>query len=134
MEKQQQQRLTPKQVIARIISVIVCAFGLAACISSLTLQTEEMGTFMASATWFSGLGAAVAASATYAATCRGREGKSYTFVAVIIIVGLAVPLFFYEWSHLYPMEIVYVTLVALAVQAILALVYRYLLIREDPEA
>ena len=48
-------RLSARQILTRIISVIVAGVGGSACGFSLLMQVQEIGTIIASITWFSGL-------------------------------------------------------------------------------
>lgn len=77
-------RLSARQILTRIISVIVAGVGGSACGFSLLMQVQEIGTIIASITWFSGLLAVVFALAGYAVSCDPGKGKSYIPLAVVI--------------------------------------------------
>ena len=126
--------LTAKQVIVRILSVLVCGVGAAACVYSLSLQVEEVGTMMASMTWFSGLGAVVLALAGYAVTCDPGKGKSRVPLAACCIVVLAAVFAVLALTYLYDMLVVNIALCAAAVQAIVLVVYHFILKSEDSDA
>lgn len=126
--------VTLTQIITRTICVIVCAIGASACIFSLTLQVEEIGTTMSSIVWFSGLFAVVVACGGYAASCKPREGSSWIIPALIGVVGGAGIALQWELMYLRSYEVAYFALVAFAVCAVWCLIYRQILKHEDPDA
>ena len=126
-------RLTPKQVITRAISIIVCGVGAAACGYSLTMQVAEVGNITASVTWFSGLFAVVFALAGYAVTCE-PDKRSYIPFAVVCILALAVCGAVFERLYLYTDMVIMIALIAAAVQCVVLVIYHFLLKREDPDA
>lgn len=127
-------KLTPTQIFTRILSVIVCGVGASACVFSLSLQIEEIGTTMSSLVWFSGLAGVVAACAGYAAACEPRKGNSWIIPAVVVGVIIAGVALMLELRYLRPYNVVFVALAALAVEAVWLLVYRQVLKRKDPYA
>lgn len=127
-------KVTLTQIITRTICVIACAIGASACVFSLTLQVEEIGTTMSSVVWFSGLFAVVVACGGYAAACNPRQGNSWILPAVIGVVGGAGIALQYELMYLRSYEVAYVALVAFAVCALWLIVYRQILKYQDPDA
>ena len=127
-------KVTPLQILTRTICVVVCAIGASACVFSLSLQIEEIGTTMSSVVWFSGLFAVVAACGGYAAACNPRQGNSWIIPAVIGVVGGGGIALQYELLYLRSYEVVFVALVAFAVCVVWLLVYRQILKRQDPDA
>lgn len=127
-------RLTKKQVLTRIISVIVAGIGGSACGFSLLIQVQEIGTLIASITWFSGLIAVVFALAGYAVSCDPGRGKSYIPVAVCIGAVLVVTGTVLARIFLYTHVVIYIALIAAAVEGVVLIVYHFILKREDPEA
>lgn len=126
--------LTRKQVLTRIISMLVCAVGVSACAYSLTMQVREIGTMMSSITWFSGLFAVVFAIAGYAVTCDiGRE-KNYVRPAVLGIVLLSICCIVFSQLLLYTTQVIVVALIAAAIQLVVLVAYHFALKREDPDA
>ena len=126
-------RLSARQILTRIISVIVAGVGGSACGFSLLMQVQEIGTIIASITWFSGLLAVVFALAGYAVSCDPGKGKSYIPLAVVIgavlvITGSALARI-YLYAHM-----VIVALIAAAVEGVVLIIYHFILKREDPEA
>ena len=132
MENETKYRLTPKQVVARIISVIVCGIGASSCFFSVTLQMEEVGTTIARVVWFAGLGCAVAACAGYAASCDPGKGKSWKVVAVICAFLVAAGVYHHFLEDLYAIQVAYIALVALAVEALWLVIYHFILKFQDP--
>lgn len=130
---EQTKPLTAKQVITRIISVIVCGVGASACGYSLTLQVAETGNFISSVTWFSGLFAVVFAIAGYAVTCNPGQ-KSYVPVAATIILILAIVGSALSRIFLYVGAVITSALIAAAIQCIVLIFYHFMLKREDPDA
>ena len=126
--------LTFKQVAVRILSVLVCGIGAAGCAYSLSLQVQEVGTMMASLTWFSSLGAAVLAIAGYASTCDPGRGKSRVAAAVVVIALVGAVGVVLEKVYLYDMEVIELSVVAGLFQTVVLVVYHFLLKREDPDA
>ena len=127
-------RLSKRQILTRIISVIVAGIGGSACGFSLLMQVQEIGTIIASITWFSGLSAVVFALAGYAVSCDPGKGKSYIPLAVVIggilvIVG-AVLARMYLYAHI----VIIIALIAAAVEGVVLIIYHFILKREDPEA
>ncbi len=125
--------LTTKQVLTRIISVLVCSVGASACGYSLTLQVAETGNIISSITWFSGLFAVVFAIAGYAVTCNPGQ-KSYVPVAATIILILAIVGAALSRIYLYVDAVILCALVAAAIQCVVLVVYHFILKREDPDA
>lgn len=127
-------RLSKRQILTRIISVIVAGIGGSACGFSLLMQVQEIGTVIASVTWFSGLSAVVFALAGYAVSCDPGKGKSYIPLAVVIgailvITGAALARM-YLCAHM----VIAIALIAAAVEGIVLIIYHFILKREDPEA
>lgn len=127
-------RLSKRQILTRIISVIVAGIGGSACGFSLLMQVQEIGTIIASITWFSGLSAVVFALAGYAVSCDPGKGKSYIPLAVVIggilvIVGAAL-----ARMYLYAHIVIIIALIAAAVEGVVLIIYHFILKREDPEA
>ncbi len=127
-------RLSKRQILTRIISVIVAGIGGSACGFSLLMQVQEIGTIIASITWFSGLSAVVFALAGYAVSCDPGKGKSYIPLAVVIggilvIVGAVL-----ARMHLYAHIVIIIALIAAAVEGVVLIIYHFILKREDPEA
>lgn len=127
-------RLKKRQVLTRIVSVIVASIGGAGCGYSLLLQVEEIGTVIASVTWFSGMAALVLALAGYAVSCDPGKGKSYVRPAVIVGVVLVLAGSYLAALYLNVFTVIAISLIAAAVQGIVLIIYHYILKREDPQA
>lgn len=127
-------RLSKRQILTRIISVIVAGIGGSACGFSLLMQVQEIGTIIASITWFSGLSAVVFALAGYAVSCDPGKGKSYIPLAVVIGGILVVVGTTLARVYLYAHIIIIIALIAAAVEAVVLIIYHFILKREDPEA
>lgn len=126
--------LTPKQIIVRIISVIVCGVGVSVCLFSLTLQVAEVGTMLASVMWFAGLAAVVTALAGYTVTCDPGKKKGYVPLAVVCVFVIAGALVVLEKLYLYDYNVIFVALVAFGIQAVVLIVYHFILKAQDPYA
>lgn len=126
--------LTPKQVVTRIISVIVCGVGVSACAYSLTIQVAEVGAMMASVVWFSGLGAVVAALAGYTVTCDPGKKRGYVPLATVCVLAIGGVLVVLEKLYLYDFNVVVIALIALAVQVVVLVAYHFVLKAQDPDA
>ena len=127
-------RLSARQILTRIISVIVAGVGGSACGFSLLMQVQEIGTVIASITWFSGLSAVVFALAGYAVSCDPGKGKTYIPLAVgigaiLVITGSALARI-YLYAHI----VIIIALIAAAIEGIVLIIYHFILKREDPEA
>lgn len=127
-------KVSPIQILTRTLCVVVCAIGASACVYSLTLQIEEIGTTMSSVVWFSGLFAVVAACGGYAAACNPRQGSSWIVPAVIGVVGGAGIALQYELMYMRSHDVVFFALAAFAVCVVWLLIYRQILKRQDPDA
>lgn len=127
-------RLSARQILTRIISVIVAGVGGSACGFSLLMQVQEIGTLIASITWFSGLSAVVFALAGYAASCDPGKGKSYIPLAVCIGAVLVVTGSVLARIYLYAHMVIVIALIAAAVEGVVLIIYHFVLKREDPEA
>lgn len=127
-------RLSKRQVLTRIISVIVASVGGSACGYSLLLQVQEIGTFVASLTWFSGLAAVVFALAGYAVSCDPGKGKSYIPVAVIVGGILVVAGTTLAKLYLYVHMVIIIALIAAFIEGVVLIIYHFILKREDPQA
>lgn len=127
-------KVTFTQVLTRTICVLACAVGASACVFSLTLQVEEIGTTMSSIVWFSGLFAVVVACGGYAAACNPRQNNSWLVPAVIGVVGGAGIALDLELSYLRSYEVAYVALIAFAICAVWLIIYRQILKKQDPDA
>lgn len=127
-------RLTKKQIITRVISVVVAGIGGGACGFSLTLQVAEIGTIIASLTWFSGLFAVVFALAGYAVSCDPGKGKSQVPLASTLIVAITIAAAVLARIFLYAQIVIYIALGAAAVECVILVIYHILLKREDPDA
>lgn len=127
-------RLSPRQVLTRIISVIIAGVGGSACGYSLLLQVQEIGTIIASITWFSGLAAVVFALAGYAVSCDPGKGKSYIPIAVICGVVLVVVGTALMKIYLYVHMVIIIALIAALIEGIVLIYYHFALKREDPDA
>ncbi len=125
--------LTPRQIIVRIISIIVCGVGASACGYSLTMQVIEVGNVTASITWFSGLFAVVFALGAYAVTTdpstRSHIPLAATIVLILATVGAVLSRMF-----LYVDIVIKIALAASAVQLVVLVLYHFALKREDPDA
>lgn len=128
-----EERLTPKQVIVRAISILVCGVGASACGYSLTMQVAEVGNITASVTWFSGLFAVVFALAGYAVTCEPSK-KSYIPLATTCVLTLAVVGAVLARLYLYVDMVIYIALIAAAIQGVVLIIFHFMLKREDPDA
>ena len=126
--------LQPKQVLIRIVSVIICGVGASACGYSLTLQVAEVGNITTSITWFSGLFAVVFALAGYAVSCDPGKGKSFIVPSAIIVIALAIAGTILAHMFLYAGIVIYIALVAAAIEVVFLVVYHFILKREDPDA
>lgn len=127
-------RLSARQILTRIISVIVAGVGGSACGFSLLMQVQEIGTIIASITWFSGLLAVVFALSGYAVSCDPGKGKSYIPLAVIIGAVLVITGSALARIYLYAHMVIVIALIAAAVEGVVLIIYHFILKREDPEA
>ena len=127
-------RLSARQVLTRIISVIVAGVGGSACGFSLLMQVQEIGTVIASITWFSGLSAVVFALAGYAVSCDPGKGKTYIPLAVVIGAILVITGSALASIYLYAHIVIIIALIAAAIEGIVLIIYHFILKREDPEA
>lgn len=127
-------RLSARQILTRIISVIVAGVGGSACGFSLLMQVQEIGTVIASITWFSGLSAVVFALAGYAVSCDPGKGKTYIPFAVVIGAILVITGSALARIYLYAHIVIIIALIAAAIEGIVLIVYHFILKREDPEA
>jgi hypothetical protein len=126
--------LKAHQVIIRILAIIVCGIAAGGCAYSLTLQVQEVGTLMASLTWFSSLLAAVFAMAGYASSCDPGKGKSYVAFAVVCIAIIGAITVVIEKMYLYDIMVINISLVAAVFMGIVLIIYHYILKHEDPDA
>lgn len=127
-------RLSARQILTRIISVIVAGVGGSACGFSLLMQVQEIGTVIASITWFSGLSAVVFALAGYAVSCDPGKGKTYIPLAVVIGAILVITGSALARIYLYAHIVIIIALIAAAIEGIVLIVYHFILKCEDPEA
>ena len=127
-------RLSARQILTRIISVIVAGVGGSACGFSLLMQVQEIGTIIASITWFSGLLAVVFALAGCAVSCDPGKGKSYIPLAVVIGAVLVITGSALARIYLYAHMVIVIALIAAAVEGVVLIIYHFILKREDPEA
>lgn len=127
-------RLSARQILTRIISVIVAGVGGSACGFSLLMQVQEIGTIIASITWFSGLLAVVFALSGYAVSCDPGKGKSYIPRAVVIGAVLVITGSALARIYLYAHMVIVIALIAAAVEGVVLIIYHFILKREDPEA
>lgn len=127
-------RLSARQILTRIISVIVAGVGGSACGFSLLMQVQEIGTIIASITWFSGTLAVVFALAGYAVSCDPGKGKSYIPLAVVIGAVLVITGSALARIYLYAHMVIVIALIAAAVEGVVLIIYHFILKREDPEA
>ena len=127
-------RLSARQILTRIISVIVAGVGGSACGFSLLMQVQEIGTIIASITWFSGLLAVVFALSGYAVSCDPGKGKSYIPLAVVIGAVLVITGSALARIYLYAHMVSVIALIAAAVEGVVLIIYHFILKREDPEA
>ena len=127
-------RLSARQILTRIISVIVAGVGGSACGFSLLMQVQEIGTIIASITWFSGLLAVVFALAGYPVSCDPGKGKSYIPLAVVIGAVLVITGSALARIYLYAHMVIVIALIAAAVEGVVLIIYHFILKREDPEA
>ena len=127
-------RLSARQILTRIISVIVAGVGGSACGFSLLMQVQEIGTVIASITWFSGLSAVVFALAGYAVSCDPGKGKTYIPLAVVIGAILVITGSALARIYLYAHIVIIIALIAATIEGIVLIIYHFILKREDPEA
>lgn len=127
-------RLSARQILTRIISVIVAGVGGSACGFSLLMQVQEIETIIASITWFSGLLAVVFALSGYAVSCDPGKGKSYIPLAVVIGAVLVITGSALARIYLYAHMVIVIALIAAAVEGVVLIIYHFILKREDPEA
>lgn len=127
-------RLSARQILTRIISVIVAGVGGSACGFSLLMQVQEIGTIIASITWFSGWLAVVFALSGYAVSCDPGKGKSYIPLAVVIGAVLVITGSALARIYLYAHMVIVIALIAAAVEGVVLIIYHFILKREDPEA
>ena len=127
-------RLSARQILTRIISGIVAGVGGSACGFSLLMQVQEIGTVIASITWFSGLSAVVFALAGYAVSCDPGKGKTYIPLAVVIGAILVIAGSALARIYLYAHIVIIIALIAAAIEGIVLIIYHFILKREDPEA
>ena len=111
-------RLSARQILTRIISVIVAGVGGSACGFSLLMQVQEIGTVIASITWFSGLSAVVFALAGYAVSCDPGKGKTYIPLAVVIGAILVITGSALARIYLYAHIVIIIALIAAAIEGI----------------
>lgn len=126
--------LTFKQIAMRIISVVVCGIGVAACVYSLTMQVAEVGAVMASIVWFAGLAAVVASLAGYVVTCDPGKRRGYAPLAAICILVIGAAGVVLEKIYLYDVAVALMALAGLGVEAVLLIIYHYVLKAQDPDA
>lgn len=127
-------RLSARQILTRIISVIVAGVGGSACGFSLLMQVQEIGTVIASITWFSGLSAVVFALAGYAVSCDPGKGKTYIPLAVVIGAILVITGSALARIYLYAHVVIIIALIAAAIEGVVLIIYHFILKREDSEA
>ena len=127
------EKLGAFQLALRIVSVIVCGIGCAACAQSLSLQIADVGSLVASVCWFSGLGTVTVAVGGYVVTCSPRRVNAVP-VAVVAIAAIAVLVFWMEHSYLWTQAIVALTLAVLVVEICMLVICHKILKREDPQA
>lgn len=102
--------------------------------SAFSWQVQEIGTVIASITWFSGLSAVVFALAGYAVSCDPGQGQDLYSACCR------------HWGnpchhgsalariYLYAHIVIIIALIAAAIEGIVLIVYHFILKREDPEA
>ncbi len=129
-----EEHITIKQVLLRILSVIVAAIGVAACARSLAQQTTSTGDITVTAAWFAGLLALAAACAGYACTTTPHGKKNWVIPSVIIGIILCVAIIYYEVNNLYIEQTIIISAIALIVQAIVLVIYHFILRAQDPDA
>ena len=78
------------------------------------MQVQEIGTIIASITWFSGLLAVVFALAGYAVSCDPGKGKSYIPLAVVIGAVLVITGSALARIYLYAHMVIVIALIAAA--------------------
>lgn len=127
-------RLKKRQVLTRIVSVLVAGIGGSACVFSLLMQVQEIGTLVASAVWFSGLAAVVFALAGYAVSCDPGRGNAHIPTAVAVGIVLVVAGSILARMYLYAHVVIAIALAAAAVEGVVLIIYHFVLKREDPEA
>ena len=115
-------RLSARQILTRTISVIVAGVGGSACGFSLLMQVQEIGTIIASITWFSGLLAVVFALAGYAVSCDPGKGKSYIPLAVVIGAVLVITGSALARIYLYAHMVIVIALIAAAVEGVVLII------------
>ncbi|PWL77454.1 MAG: hypothetical protein DBY20_08765 [Coriobacteriia bacterium] len=98
------------------------------------MQVQEIGTVIASITWFSGLSAVVFALAGYAVSCDPGKGKTYIPLAVVIGAILVITGSALARIYLYAHIVIIIALIAAAIEGIVLIIYHFILKREDPEA
>lgn len=127
------EKLSAKQVLLRLLSVVACGMGAAACVFSLSLQIVDVGSFIASACWFVGLGTVTAGIAGYVVTCSPRHANVVA-LATVAIIAIGAGTFWLERAYLWAQAVILLTLVVLVVEAAALYAYHRLLKREDPRA
>ncbi len=128
------EHITIKQVILRVLSVIVAAIGVAACARSLIQQTTETADLMVTATWFIGLLGLTAACAGYACTTTPHGKKNRVVVSVVLGIALCALILDYEINNLYIDQTIIFSVMALLVQAVVLVIYHFILRAQDKDA
>lgn len=128
------EHITFKQVLMRILSVLVAVVATAACVRSLVLQINDTGDIMATISWFAGLLGLVAACAGYACTTTPHGKKNHVIISLVFGVILCVLLTYFQMNNLYIRQTIIISLIALLVQAVALVVYHFVLRASDPDA
>ncbi len=127
--------LTFKQVIVRILSIIVGGIGTGVCICSLTIQVEQVGAVTASIMWFAGLAALVAALTGWAVSVDPGRGKSHVPAAAvgIIVVGIMSTIYL-KLNVRWDFVVIMTGVVSAAIMGVVLVIYHFVLKAEDPDA
>lgn len=126
--------LTPKQVLLRILSVVVCGLGASNCVYSLTMRVADADTILVTIVWFSGLAAVVFALAGYAISCDPGMNKGYLPVAIAAVAVVAVAFFVLTELYLTDLACILACFGGMFLEAAVLVVYHFVLKAEDPEA
>ena len=131
---QEREKLGFVRAAFRVVSVLACAVGAAACAYSFVLQFRETTDIRSSICWFSGLFSLVGGIAGYATTSLGRKGPRRTWIAFAVGIVLAVAAFLVEERCCSIETVIAAAAIAFVVQGALLVVCHFVLKHEDPYA
>ena len=124
--------LTFKQVIVRILSIIVGGIGTGVCICSLTIQVEQVGAVTASIMW---LAALVTALTGGAVSVDPGRGKSHVPAAAVGIIAVGIMSTIYlKLNVRWDFVVIMTGVVSAAIMGVVLVIYHFVLKAEDPDA